>query len=137
MRKLERRAGGARAIFAQMIELDEILADVVEQVDGALASAVAGMDGLLVERYPAEREDLAVLAAELTNLLGSARSAIAGQLQAGEFRELILTFDQRTAYVRLLSDSLFCLIVLGADGNLGKARLYGEQAGQRLLRVLE
>jgi predicted regulator of Ras-like GTPase activity (Roadblock/LC7/MglB family) len=121
---------------AIMTELDEILALVVEQVDGALAAAVAGMDGLLVEQYPHDQKDLAPVAAELTNVLSSSRAAMAGRLDAGELRELIVGCERRVGYVRLLGKDLFCLIILEADGNLGKARLYGVQAAERLAEVL-
>jgi predicted regulator of Ras-like GTPase activity (Roadblock/LC7/MglB family) len=119
-----------------MTELDEILALVVEQVDGALVAAVAGMDGLLVEQFPQGELALGSLAAELTAVLNSCRSAMAGPLEAGELRELIVGCEHRVAYARMLGGGLFCLIVLEADGNLGKARLYGAQASLKLVEVL-
>lgn len=119
-----------------MTELDEILAHLVEQVDGALAAAVAGMDGLLVEQYSQDETDLAAVAAEITNVLASGKSAMSRRLDGGELVELILGSEQRLAYVRLLENDLFCLMVLGADGNLGKARLYSERAAERLASVL-
>ncbi|MEX2541372.1 MAG: roadblock/LC7 domain-containing protein [Trueperaceae bacterium] len=118
-----------------MTELDEILEFLVEQVDGALAAAVAGMDGLLVEQYP-QHANLGPFAAELTAVLGSSSAAMSDHLGAGETRELMVAAESRLAYIRVLSADLFCLIVLGADGNLGKARLYGEQAAKRLVAVL-
>ena len=119
-----------------MTELDEILTHLVEQVDGAVAAAVAGMDGLLVEQYSTDETDLSAVAAEITNVLGSGRSAMANDLGGGQLRELILGADERSGYVRLLANDLFCLIVLGAEGNLGKARLYCERAAERLEQVL-
>ena len=119
-----------------MTELDEILAHLVEQVDGALAAAVAGMDGLLVEQYSPDETDLASVAAEFTNVLSAGRNAIARPPEAGELRELILVSEARSGYVLLLGNDLFCLIVLEAEGNLGKARLYAQQAAERLAKVL-
>lgn len=118
-----------------MTELDEILEFLVEQVDGALAAAVAGMDGLLVEQYP-EHANLGPLAAELTAVLGSSSAAMSDHLGAGETRELMIAAEGRLAHVSVLGADLFCLVVLEADGNLGKARLYGEQAARRLVGVL-
>lgn len=124
-----------------MTELDEILAHLVEQVDGALAAAVAGMDGLLVEQYSVEQysqdeTDLAAVAAEITNALMAGRNTMARRLGGGELRELILVSEQRLGYIRLLGNDLFCLIVLDAEGNLGKARLYSQQAAERFAKVL-
>lgn len=119
-----------------MTELDEILAHLVEQVDGALAAAVAGTDGLLVEQYSQDETDLSAVAAELTNVLVSGRAAMSRRLDGGKLRELILASEQRLGYIRLLGNDLFCLIVLNADGNLGKARLFSEQAAEKLTKVL-
>ncbi|HEX7004150.1 MAG TPA: roadblock/LC7 domain-containing protein [Trueperaceae bacterium] len=119
-----------------MTELDEILAHLVEQVDGSVAAAVAGMDGLLVEQYSNDETDLSAAAAEITNILASARSAMSTHLRSGDLRELVLGSQERVGYVRLLGNDLFCLMLLEAEGNLGKARLYTDQAGARLAQVL-
>lgn len=117
-----------------MNELDEILALLVDQVDGAQVAAVAGMDGLLVEQYPAQGRDLSATAAELTNLLSAARTAFA-TLQAGALEEVIVSAENAVGYVRLLPEEMFCVVVLSPDGNLGKARLYSEEAARRLREV--
>lgn len=119
-----------------MTELDEILAHLIEQVDGAVAAAVAGMDGLLVEQYSLDETELSPVAAEVTNVLASGKSAMERGLDGGNLLELILTSERTTAYVRLLGSDLFCLIVLAEGGNLGKARLYSEQAAEQLGKVL-
>ena len=119
-----------------MTELDEILAHLVEQVDGALAAAVSGMDGLLVEQYGHDDIDLAAAAAEITNVLAAGRNAMTRQLGDGGLQELVLGAQGRTGYVRLLGDDLFCLMLLGSEANLGKARLYTERAARKLAQVL-
>ena len=119
-----------------MTELDEILAMLVEDVDGAAAAAVAGMDGLLVEQYPPEDMDLAPVAAELTNVLSHARAGLSQLLDAGELSELVLRFDERLAFVRFLDRDIYCLIILDGEGNLGKARLCATKAAERLGQVL-
>ncbi len=117
-----------------MQELDQILAYLVDNVDGAMSAAVGGMDGLLIEQYPAQGQDLSLLAAEQTNILNNARSAYT-QLQSGALNELIITAEKLIAYTRLLNDELFCVIVMNPAGNIGKARLYSEQAAKRILEV--
>lgn len=119
-----------------MQELDQILAQLLESVDGALSVAVGGMDGLLIEQYPPERRDLSVVAAEKTNILVNIRSAYGQTLSGGELREVIVTTEKLVGYTRLLGDGLFCLIIMNASGNIGKARLYSDQAVQRITEVL-
>lgn len=118
-----------------MADLEEILGRLVDQVDGCVAAAVAGMDGLVIEQVPRGGADLAGVVAELTHALGGLRASLAG-LDGGPLREVIVTSERRTGYARLIGDDLFCLIVLGRHGNLGKARLYSEDAERRIQGAL-
>ena len=117
-----------------MNELDDILAFLVDHVDGALVAAVGGMDGLLVEQHPAQGRDLSATTAELTDLISTARRAYA-TLQAGRVREVIVTAERMIGYVRVLDDDMFCIVAMNASGSIGKARLYAEQAAERIRQV--
>jgi len=119
-----------------MTELDEILAGLTEQVDGALAAAVGGMDGLVVEKVGSAREELDAFVAELTNVLTASSSALGHRLDGGPLQELILSAERLTAYVRVLDRDLYCVLLLDVGGNLGKARLYSGYAGKRILEAL-
>lgn len=119
-----------------MTELDEILADLVERVNGATSAAIGGMDGLLIEQVTPGR-DLAPLLAEVTNLLSSGARVLQDHVDGGPLTEVILGGDPLVLHVTRLSDELFCVIVLKAGGNLGKARLYARQAAPLILAALE
>ena len=119
-----------------MTELDEILAGLTDQVDGSVAAAVGGMDGLVVEHAGAAREELSAFVAELTNVLTAAVAAMRGRLESGSLTELILTAERHVAYVRILSADLYCVLLLESGGNIGKARLYSGFAGKRIMEVL-
>ncbi len=119
-----------------MAELDEILANLCDQVDGATAAAVGSVDGLLVEQSGAHSQVMSAFVAELTNVLSAARTAMAGRLEAGSPGEIIMSAERQVAYVRTLNDDLFCVLLLEAGGNLGKARLYSGYAGKRILESL-
>ncbi|HEX7022302.1 MAG TPA: hypothetical protein VF171_05545 [Trueperaceae bacterium] len=118
-----------------MQELDQILAHLVDQVDGATSAAVGGMDGLLIEQYPQHGQDLSAMAAEETNVLMHTRNAFGRTLAGGKLHEVIVTTEKMVGYTRLLSEDLFCLIVMSRSGNIGKARLYSEQAAKEILEV--
>ena len=119
-----------------MQDLDQILAYLVNHVDGALSAAVGGMDGLLIEQYSADERDLTAVAAEQTSLLSFSQAAYSKALEGGDLKEVIVSADEVVGYTRLLGDDLFCLVVLSASGNLGKARLYSDQVSGVIREVL-
>ncbi len=119
-----------------MADLEEILARMVHQVDGCLAAAVAGMDGLVIEQQPREDSELAGVVAEIVNGLTSMRASVSDELEGGALQEVIAISDRRTAYARVIGPDLFCLLVLNRAGNLGKARLYSEEGARKILGVL-
>ncbi|HKI59110.1 MAG TPA: hypothetical protein VKA00_07850 [Trueperaceae bacterium] len=115
-----------------MQDLEEILGQLVEGVEGALAAAVAGMDGLVIEQHPRESTELTGVVAELTNAFRPLQATLGGHLAAGAMRELIVTSERRIVYARLLDGDLFCLLVLNRRGNVGKARLLTTEAGRKI-----
>lgn len=127
------------AIFAKlgvMQDLDQTLATLVENIDGALVAAVGGMDGLIIEQYPQQEQDLSNITAEQTTILTAATNIYARELKGGNLREFIVTAENLIAYTRLLNSELFCLIIMNPSGNIGKVRLYTEQAQVRILEAL-
>ncbi len=100
-----------------------------------MMAAVGGMDGLLVEQYPHNNTDLSATTAELTNVLNNSRTAFMQGLEGGDLREVIVTSENLVGYTRLLNEDFFCLLVLDALGNIGKARLYSDQAVRHILEV--
>lgn len=117
------------------MELDDILESLVDDVDGALVAAVGGMDGLLVERYPDEGRDLHAATAEVTNLLNTAGTMLGEHLEGGAVSELVVTGERLVAYVRVLDADFFCTVVMNPSGNIGKARLFSERAGAKVMEV--
>jgi len=112
--------------------MEEILAQLVQGVDGCLAAAVAGMDGLVIEQSPRESTELAGVVAELTNALTGLSSTVSEHLGGGALHEVIVTSDRRVAYARLLQGDLFCLLVLNRHGNVGKARLSTGESARKI-----
>lgn len=117
-----------------MHELDELLAYLVDNVDGALAALVGDTDGLLIEQYPRGERDLSAVTAQWTNVLHTL-SGVATTLEGGETREVMLTAEKLIGYARVLNNDLFCFIVMNPSGNIGKARLYSEKMAERILDV--
>ncbi|MBB6099310.1 putative regulator of Ras-like GTPase activity (Roadblock/LC7/MglB family) [Deinobacterium chartae] len=110
--------------------MDTLLAQLVEEVEGALGAAVGATDGLLVEQHA--KEDLSAAVAEHANLLRSGNAAYSRTLGYGDVREIMLVSDQRLGFIRPVGNGLFLLLLLEPGGNLGKARLRSADAARRL-----
>lgn len=117
-----------------MKEIDELLAYLVDNVDGALAAFVGGSDGLLIEQHPKQGQDMSGATAQWTNVL-NAMNAVANGLKAGKVEEAIMTAEKTIAYARILSPELFCIVIMNPSGNIGKARLYSQKLAKNLLEV--
>lgn len=118
-----------------MNALDEILAAMVNDIGGATAAAVGGVDGLIVEQYPADGLDLSGATAELTTVVTSVQSLFGDYLEAGAPSEVIVAGDALTAYVRLLNDEYFSLVLLDGAADLDAARTISDDAGRRILEA--
>ena len=105
----------------------------MDNIDGALAAAVGGLDGLLVEQCP-DDPDLAMTVAEQTNLIGNGR-LVSQALSGGRVEEVVLFAHNVISYTRLLEGDLFFLVVMTPAGNVGQARLQSERAAGRVLEA--
>ncbi len=119
------------------VELEEILSNLVSHVDGAVGAALGGMDGLLVEQYAVEAKlNLSTIIAEHANILRNARSAYSNSLAAGSVREVLVTAEHMLGYTRLVTPDFFLTLVLDPKGNIGKARLLGDQAIKQIQEIV-
>ncbi|HEV8578520.1 MAG TPA: roadblock/LC7 domain-containing protein [Thermoanaerobaculia bacterium] len=98
------------------------LSRISNQIDGALALSLVARDGIPVESVSADPElDLDVLAAEL---IAQVRSITENhrELDVGEVQQLSVTTDRLTLMVSAVAADYYLLLVLGPDGNYGRAR---------------
>lgn len=110
----------------------EHLTQLLADVDGAWATAIGGVDGLLVEGHTQTGEDLNLLVAEHAGLLRAAQHAYTHTLTGGDMRELYLRGERLSVYLQPINPNFFILIALDARSNLGQARLYGRAAARKL-----
>jgi len=100
------------------------LESVVDQVDGALACTIMGLDGIAVETHQlpnAEELDLGGAWVEFANVL-SQLTQTAIQLKTGEVSELSINSEKVITLIRLVSPEYFLALALRPDGNWGKGR---------------
>ncbi len=119
------------------MELDQILAQLVANTDGALGAALGGMDGLLIEQFSNDAKlNLGNVVAEHSNLLRSIKIAYAVSLAAGEVSEILITSDRLLGFTKRITDDFFVTLMLEPNGNIGKARLLLDQAAHQLKGML-
>jgi predicted regulator of Ras-like GTPase activity (Roadblock/LC7/MglB family) len=101
--------------------LDE-LSRISNRIEGALALSLVARDGIPVESFSSDPElDLEVLAAEL---IAQVRSITENhrELDVGEVQQLSVTTDRLTLMVSAVAADYYLLLVLGPEGNYGRAR---------------
>ena len=100
----------------------EHLSRISNRIDGAVALSLVAKDGIPVESFSSDPDlDLDVLAAEL---VAQARSISENhrELDVGEVQQLSVMTDRLTLMVSCVAADYYLLLVLGPEGNYGKAR---------------
>lgn len=108
------------------------LTKLVNEVDGAWAAAIGGLDGLLVEGYSPAGADLNLLVAEHAGLLRGANAVYTQTLSGGQPREWYVRGETLSVFLQPINDQFFLLVALDGRSNLGQARLYTREATRNL-----
>jgi len=98
------------------------LSQISNRIDGALALSLVARDGMPVESFSADPSlDLEVLAAEL---VAQVRSITENhrELDVGDVQQLSVMTDRLTLMVSAVAADYYLLLVLGPEGNYGRAR---------------
>ncbi len=98
------------------------LSRISNRIDGALALSLVARDGIPVESFSSDPElDLEVLAAEL---IAQVRSITENhrELDVGEVQQFSVSTDRLTLMVSSVTSDYYLLLVLGPEGNYGRAR---------------
>ncbi|AEV15618.1 MAG: hypothetical protein NZ846_05330 [Thermus sp.] len=123
--------------------MEELLQSLLDRVEGSFAAALGTLDGLLVEGVRRRRVDLEAAIAEHAALLRQAGRAYAGALGSPQIQELLVVGHPVVGYARMAratpgltpQESLFLLVLMGPEANLGQARLQATQVAERLAEV--
>ncbi|MHC1584947.1 MAG: roadblock/LC7 domain-containing protein [Candidatus Syntropharchaeia archaeon] len=108
--------------------LERILNDMLKNVDGSVAAAVVGFDGMVVEGIkndPNFQMEESAAAAAMGLTYSKKMMEDAG---AGKVKELITITDSTIFFMRPINEDYWIGIALTANGNLGKARLEMKKA---------
>ena len=114
----------------------ETLRKVVDNVDGALAAVIMGLDGIPVDSYVRSTSvDVNTVAMEFSFILGQVRKA-GDSLQVGGLEELSVKAQRLLLVCRMVSPTYFVAIALTPEGNFGKARYLARMAQPALVAQL-
>ncbi len=102
-----------------------VLKEVVEGVEGGLATLVMDFEGIAVDSYarpnPPVEFDISTIGAEFSVVLKSIQRA-SEMLEAGAPAEVTIHAEKVTTVIRMISDTYFVALTMTPDGNLGKGR---------------
>jgi predicted regulator of Ras-like GTPase activity (Roadblock/LC7/MglB family) len=114
----------------------ETLKKVVDNVDGALAAVIMGLDGIPVETYVRnDRVDVTTVGMEFSFIISQVRKA-GDSLQVGSLEELSVKAQRLVLVCRMVSPQYFVAIAMSPEGNFGKARFLARMATPALVAQL-
>src|SRR5688572_28428899 len=110
---------------------------MVDNVDGAIAAVVMGLDGIPVETIikQNDRVDVTTVAMEFSFILTQVRKA-GDSLAVGSLEELSVKAQRLTLVCRMLSPQYFVAIAMAPEGNFGKCRYLVRMATPQLVAQL-
>lgn len=125
-----------------MTDLEDILARSWARIEGCRVAAVAGLDGLLIERHPnptsepalysgPEADELDHIVADVTTLFGVVSGSMSKQLGT-QVRELIAIGESGGYLAKRVSDDIFCLLLVGSGADLDNIRREAEVISREL-----
>lgn len=113
---------------------DEILEEIVQRSDGLLGAVIMGMDGIPIgELLVDESCIIQTVGIEYASAIKSIQNASVS-LSAGKVEEVFISTENSTFILRLVTDEYFIAVVMGPDGNNGKARYLMKLAVPRLVQ---
>ena len=101
----------------------ETLKKVVDNIDGAIAAVIMGLDGIPVDSYvrQQDRVDVNTVGMEFSFILTQVRKA-GDSLQVGGLEELSVKAQRLLLVCRMISSQYFVAIAMAPEGNFGKCR---------------
>ena len=113
----------------------KILQDIIQGVEGGLAGLIIARDGIALETYVRPESDggvdIQALGVELVTMTGEI-GRVTQALGAEGFEELSLALPAHIVVMRMITPEYFLVVLLGRDGNFGKARYLMRRESPRL-----
>jgi len=119
------------------MSLREILNTTVQSVDGALATAIMGYDGIPIDEVTIEQSefDMQLLSVEYATLLKEIKRAVE-IIKMGNLEEVSISTTRTCVVVRVLNDDFFAVLIMNRDANIAKGRYLLKITSSEVLREL-
>jgi predicted regulator of Ras-like GTPase activity (Roadblock/LC7/MglB family) len=116
----------------------EALHDLVQGVDGGLASTVMDLEGIPIESFTRESssKDIEAVGVDASVLVKSVLRATE-MLDGGAAQEVSVRSDRLVTLIRVVNETYFITLTLTPGANIGKARYLLRTLGPRLAEALE
>jgi predicted regulator of Ras-like GTPase activity (Roadblock/LC7/MglB family) len=100
----------------------ETLKEIADRFDNIYCVLLMGMDGLPVEKVIRDDSlNVEALTAEFTTVI-KVTNASSAEIDAGQVDEVLILSNKIVLLTKNITSDYFLLLVLTADGNLGRAR---------------
>ena len=101
----------------------QILEEVVSNTPGGVGAVLMGYDGIAIEQYVAEGDDvdLQLVAIEYSNVVKEIRNT-SEILGTGELQEVTVKTGRYFVVLHAVTDDYFVALIMTRSGNFGKGR---------------
>lgn len=99
----------------------DVLANLRERVEGALAASLIGLDGIAIETVGKGTVPLDAMGAEFGGFVKSIRHANT-ELDLGDVLQFSVVTEKYITFLSEVTSEYYILLVLRPDGNYGRAR---------------
>ena len=108
--------------------LSEKLTSINNSVDGVIASCFVGYDGMLIERVGGNNGlDVELISAIFASVVKELKNQ-----EDNELLEMVAIFQQDLVFIKVMEEGFLC-IVMGQDGNIGRAKLEAKKLGKKMM----
>jgi len=113
------------------VSFRHVLQGIRDRVEGTLAISLIGLDGIAVDSIDGNGIPLDVLGAEFGGFIRSIRLSNT-ELNTGDVLQFSVVTEKMTVFLSAITPEYYLLLVLGPDGNYGRARFELARARQVL-----
>lgn len=113
----------------------DVLKEVVHGTEGALGALIVGLDGIPVEEYCLNNNemDLQSMTVEYSSLLKEIEKG-SQAAHLGSTKEVSVITEKAMVMLRRLNDEYFFVLIIQPDGNFGKGRFLLRMSVPKLLK---